>query len=93
MKYFCGFCLAGKETKLSAVIACRVFRLLLHEYMIAVVQLDVFPTVILTLRNKGEKLDLSSFCFVLFYSLVLELGMKILSRAWIDELSVLRSDS
>lgn len=77
----------GRQSFLQAM-ACTFFRLLPHEYMIVVVQLHVFPTIIMPFRNNGKKLCLSSVSFfVLVWFLALELREKIsLPRAWVDEL-------
>lgn len=63
--------------------------------MIAVVQLDVFLTIIMPFRNNGKNLDcpLFPFWFGLGF-LALELREKIpLPRAWVDEVTVLKSDA
>lgn len=80
------------------MIACRVFRLLLHKCVIAVVAIRCFFNSNYDFQEQGKETRfvqvlVLGFVFLKIFTLALELEEKILSRAWIDELPVLKSDS
>lgn len=83
------FVMQERRQSFLEVTACTLFRLLPHGYMIAVVQLDVFPTIITSFRNnRRKKMVCPLFLFFFsFWFLALELREKIPPpRTWVDEI-------